>query len=143
MVSYHTCNGYQASCCAKRLSSSYVHLPLGMKDSASIVKAFRGGALPRQPAQYVTPAPAVWAKLCAYGIYAPLNKPVKIDVWYTRRRPPVLVIDNAERLCASGAVFGEVLFAAQQWADRGLVRVIFVSSDDAVVTCLLGAPALA
>lgn len=56
-----------------------------------------------------------------------------------RRRPAVLVIDNAERLAAKEVIMRNVLFAAQQWADRGLVRVVFVSSDDTVVTHLLGA----
>ncbi|CAL8471350.1 g10892 [Coccomyxa elongata] len=55
-----------------------------------------------------------------------------------RRRPAVLVIDNAERLAAKEAIMRNVLFAAQQWADRGLVRVVFVSSDDTLVTHLLG-----
>lgn len=55
-----------------------------------------------------------------------------------RRRPAVLVIDNAERLAAKEAVMRDVLFAAQQWADRGLVRVVFVSSDDALISHLLG-----
>ena len=54
----------------------------------------------------------------------------------------MLVIDNAERLAESEPVLHEVLFAAQQWADRGLVRAVFVSSDDALITRLLGAPAL-
>ncbi|EIE19695.1 hypothetical protein COCSUDRAFT_44528 [Coccomyxa subellipsoidea C-169] len=55
-----------------------------------------------------------------------------------RRRPAVLVIDNAERLAAKESVMRDMLFAAQQWADRGLVRVVFVSSDDALITRLLG-----
>ncbi len=55
-----------------------------------------------------------------------------------QRRPAVLVIDNAERLAAKEAVMRDVLFAAQQWADQGLVRVVFVSSDDTLITHLLG-----
>ncbi len=50
----------------------------------------------------------------------------------------MLVIDNAERLAAKESVMRDMLFAAQQWADRGLVRVVFVSSDDALITRLLG-----
>lgn len=55
-----------------------------------------------------------------------------------RRRPAVLVIDNAERLAAKESVIRDMLFAAQQWADRGLVKVVFMSSDDALITRLLG-----
>ncbi len=51
----------------------------------------------------------------------------------------MLVIDNAERLADSEAVLREVLFSAQQWADRGLVRTVFVTSDDALITRLLSA----
>lgn len=55
-------------------------------------------------------------------------------------RPAVLVIDHAERLATKEHVMRDVLFAAQQWADRGLLRLVFVSSDDSLIMQLLGAP---
>ena len=53
---------------------------------------------------------------------------------YVRKKgkPAVLVIDSAELLAEHDAL-GELLEAAKGWADRGLVRMVLVSSDDAFV----------
>ncbi|CAK0785858.1 hypothetical protein CVIRNUC_009070 [Coccomyxa viridis] len=55
-----------------------------------------------------------------------------------RRRPAALIIDNAEQLGQAQNVMRDLLFTAQQCADRGLLKVIFVSSDDAFISHMLG-----
>lgn len=77
-------------------------------------------------------APAAWRPVLIVGEIVAFRFACLI------RRPPVLVIDNVERLAESASVMGEVLHAAKEWADRGLVRVVLVSSDDALITRLLG-----
>lgn len=59
-----------------------------------------------------------------------------------KNKPAVLVIDSAELLAEHG-VLAEILEAARGWADRGLVRVVLVTSDDDFVQRLTCAQASA
>jgi hypothetical protein len=53
-------------------------------------------------------------------------------------RPAVLVIDDAERLQRDGAEMEALLDAAGHWADEGVLRAVFISSDDAFVRWISG-----
>ncbi|CAL5228312.1 g11418 [Coccomyxa viridis] len=55
-----------------------------------------------------------------------------------KKRPAALIIDNADQLSRSEDILRHILFTAQQCADRGLLKFVFVSSDDAFIAHMLG-----
>eukprot|EP00884_Botryococcus_braunii_P020392 jgi/Botrbrau1/7036/Bobra.0165s0059.1 len=60
------------------------------------------------------------------------------EYWRRYARPAVLVIDDAERLQEDPSQLQILMDVVDHWADEGIIRAVFVSSDDAFIHWLCG-----